>query len=63
MKPFENAFSNRTWDEGLIEVNTLLAMGVWLLIFLLLGALVNALMPRFDGHGGRSYRRTVHSSH
>lgn len=62
MAPFENAFTNRTWDEGVIEVNTLLAMGVWLLIFLLLGALINALLPRFDS-GGHSYRRTVHSSH
>jgi hypothetical protein len=62
MKPFENAFANRTWDEGLVEVNTLLAMGVWMLVFLLLGALINALLPRFDD-SGHTYRRTIHSSH
>lgn len=46
VRPFDGAFANRTWDEGIIEVNTLLAMGVWLLAFLLVMALVNALMPR-----------------
>jgi hypothetical protein len=60
VRPFADAFANRTWDEGVIEVNTLLAMGVWLLVFALVMALVAALMPRHDAeHGGRYERRRV----
>ena len=62
VRPFSNAFANRTWDEGIIEVNTLLAMGVWALFFLLLALLVNAVLPNFDERGSRfSRRRVTHS--
>ena len=50
VRPFSSAFSNRSWDQGIIEVNTLLAMGVWLIAFLLLTALVNAALPDTSGH-------------
>ena len=50
VRPFSSAFSNRSWDQGIIEVNTLLAMGVWLLAFVLLAALVNAALPDTSGH-------------
>jgi hypothetical protein len=59
VRPFADAFADRTWDEGLIEVNTLLAMGVWLVIFALAMALVAALLPRDREHGGRYHRRRV----
>jgi hypothetical protein len=45
VRPFDGAFANRTWDEGVVEVNTLLAMFVWMLIFGLLALLVRALAP------------------
>ena len=52
VRPFENAFANRTWDEGIIEVNTLLAMGVYLLGAMLVAALLNAMMPRIQRDAG-----------
>jgi hypothetical protein len=47
VRPFSDAFANRTWDEGIIEVSTLLAMGVYFLGFVLISMLVSALLPRF----------------
>lgn len=62
VRPFSNAFTDRTWDEGIIEVNTLLAMGVWLVGFMLLGMLLNALMPNITASETRVHRRrTLHS--
>jgi hypothetical protein len=59
VRPFDGAFANRTWDEGLIEVNTLLAMGVWLLVFAILMTLVAAVLPRWrEGYSERPVRRT-----
>ena len=51
-RPFTNIFSNRSWDQGVIEVSTLVAMGVYLLIFALIGMLVTALAPRLSSHPG-----------
>ncbi len=45
MRPFAGAFVNRTWDQGVIEVSTLLAIVVWALIFGLLALIVAALAP------------------
>jgi hypothetical protein len=59
VRPFDGAFANRTWDEGIIEVSTLLAMGVWFLVFALIMLLVNALMPRFYSDDVRVARRHV----
>ena len=47
VRAFDGAFANRTWDEGVIEVNTLLAMGVWLLGFAIVMMLVAAILPRW----------------
>jgi hypothetical protein len=70
MEPFENAFANRTWDEGIIEVNSLLAMGVYALIFAVVAMLIAAIVPRIGGYyddvdGGTTYRRrrVTHSGH
>lgn len=46
VRPFQNAFADRTWDEGIIEVSTLLAMGVWLVAFLLIAMIIGAVMPK-----------------
>ena len=46
VRPFQNAFNDRTWDEGIIEVSTMLAMGVWLVAFLLIGMVIGALLPK-----------------
>jgi hypothetical protein len=48
-RPFANVFSNRSWDQGVIEISTLVAMGFYLLIFALIGMLVTALAPRLRG--------------
>ena len=57
VRPFSNAFTNRAWDRGVIEYNTLLAMGVYLLLFVLVMLLVNAVLPRFE-EGGTTVRRS-----
>ncbi len=50
VRPFDNVFRNRSWDQGIIEPSTLLAMGVYLVAFLLVALLVNALLPNFEEH-------------
>jgi hypothetical protein len=50
VRPFDNVFRNRIWDQGVIEPSTLLAMGVYFLLFLLAVLLVNALLPNFEEH-------------
>jgi hypothetical protein len=58
VRPFDGAFANRTWDEGVIDVNTLLAMGVWLLAFAIVMMLVAALLPRWtESYSERPARR------
>lgn len=52
VRPFSNIFSNRSWDQGVVEVSTLVAMGVYFLIFALIGMLVTALAPRLRGGTG-----------
>ena len=51
-RPFANVFSNRSWDQGVVEVSTLVAMGFYLLLFALIGMLVTALAPRLRGGTG-----------
>jgi uncharacterized protein YggT (Ycf19 family) len=58
VRPFQDAFAARTWDEGIIEVSTLLAMGVYLGIFLLVALVVGALLPKM----ARS-ETSVHEDH
>lgn len=61
VRPFQGAFAERTWDEGIVEVSTLLAMGVWLLLFAFIIMLFNALAPRFSHESGHmSSRRVTH---
>jgi hypothetical protein len=63
-RPFNNAFNNRTWDQGIVEVNTLLAMGIYLLVFALIAALVNATLPHHDTLDttmSRQRRRITHA--
>jgi hypothetical protein len=52
VRPFADVFSNRSWDQGVVESSTLVAMGFYLLVFALLGMLVTALAPRLTGHPG-----------
>jgi hypothetical protein len=51
-RPFANVFSNRSWDQGVVEVSTLVAMVFYLLLFALIGMLVTALAPRLRGGTG-----------
>ena len=48
VRPFSSAFNDRTWDQGIIEISSLLAMGVILLVYLLANYVVAALVPRHD---------------
>lgn len=59
VRPFSNAFSNRTTDSGLIEVSSLLAMGVWLLLFILVSLIVNALLPHVEDRDSSVRRERV----
>ena len=59
VRPFSNAFNDRTTDSGIIEVSSLLAMGVWLLVFLLATLLINALLPRIDDRSASVRRERV----
>lgn len=59
VRPFSNAFTNRTWDQGIIEMSTLLAIGVWFLGFMLLALLINAILPKYDESGTRIRRERV----
>ena len=52
-RPFANVFSNRSWDQGIVEVSTLVAMGFYLVLFAIIGMLVTALAPRLNGKQGR----------
>lgn len=52
VRPFEQAFANRAWDQGVIEPGTVLAMVVYAVAFLLVMMLVNALMPQFTERYG-----------
>ncbi len=62
MAPFNGAFTDRAWDEGILEYDTLLAMGVWFIGFVLLTVLVNALLPKYDDSGTRIERtRMTHT--
>ncbi len=51
VRPFATVFSNRSWGQGIVELSTLVAMGVYLLLFALIGMLIAALAPRVHGHG------------
>ena len=61
-EPFENAFANRTWDEGIIEVSALLALGVYAIVFAFTALLVVTIVPRIGGYRDdgtdATYRRT-----
>ena len=48
VRPFEHAFRHHVWSQGVIEPETLLAMAVYLLLFLLAALLVNALLPNSE---------------
>jgi hypothetical protein len=61
VRPFDGAFRNRTWDQGIIEVSTLLAMGVWFIVFALIMMLVNAILPRVYEGGTIDRRRVTHA--
>jgi hypothetical protein len=52
VRPFANAFNNRSWSQGVVEISTLVAMGFYLLLFALIAMLITALAPRLRGGSG-----------
>ena len=61
MRPFANAFANRTWDQGIIEPATLLAMGVYIMVFAFAMLLISSLMPQLTEHRGTERRQISHN--
>jgi hypothetical protein len=61
VRPFDDVFANRTWDEGIIEYNTLLAMGIYSVAGVLLMLLVGAFAPRTAARDEIAARR--HATH
>ncbi len=57
VRPFDNAFRNRVWHQGVIEPSTLLAMGVYVVVFLLVAVLVSAVVPDVEERGAAVVRR------
>jgi hypothetical protein len=51
-RPFANAFSNRSWSQGVVEISTLVAMGFYLVLFAFIAMLITALAPRLRGRTG-----------
>lgn len=66
VRPFDGAFANRTWDSGIIEVSTFLAMGIFALIFGIAAMLLAAVLPRVTGynrHERVEHRSVTHGGH
>ncbi|MBI5289042.1 MAG: hypothetical protein HY873_08725 [Chloroflexi bacterium] len=59
VRPFQNAFADRTWDQGIIEVSTLLAMGAWLIGFGLIALLLESFLPHIRSGETRVRRSRV----
>lgn len=60
VRPFSAAFADRTWDQGIVEPGTMLAMGVYVLIFALAMMFISALMPQLTERHGTERRRVSH---
>lgn len=57
VRPFYGVFRNRRWNQGIIEPATLLAMGMYVLLFLFVTLLVNALLPSVEEREAAFVRR------
>jgi hypothetical protein len=59
VRPFSNAFATHTWDQGIIEPASLLAMGVYAIAFALAMLLISAVIPDYrERHDIASSRTT-----
>jgi hypothetical protein len=47
VRPFSNAFATHTWDQGIIEPASLLAMGVYAIAFAIAMLIINAIVPEY----------------
>jgi len=63
VRPFRDTFPVRAWDQGVLDYNILLAMGVWFIAGVLLIALVNMVIPsmRDEYRRTENRRRIVHN--
>jgi len=63
VRPFRDTFTVRAWDQGVLDYNILLAMGVWFIAGVLLIALVNMVIPsmRDEYRRTENRRRIVHN--
>ncbi len=57
VRPFDNVFRARVWDQGVVEPSTLLAMAVYVVVFLLIAFLVSAVIPDVEEQGAAVVRR------
>ena len=62
VRPFRDTFTVRAWDQGILDYNVLLAMGVWFIAGVALIALVNLVIPATrDEYRVDHRRRILHS--
>ena len=59
VRPFRDTFTVRTWDQGVLDYNVLLAMGVWFIAGVLLIVLVNLVIPPVRDEYRVDHRRKI----
>jgi hypothetical protein len=59
VRPFRDTFTTRTWDQGVLDYNILLAMGVWFIAGIALVMLINVVVPDTRDHYRVDHRRRV----
>jgi hypothetical protein len=59
VRPFSNAFATHTWDQGIVEPASLLAMGVFAIVFALAMMLINSVVPDYRARHDVASSRTT----
>jgi uncharacterized protein YggT (Ycf19 family) len=59
VRPFRDTFTPRAWDQGVLDYNILLAMGVWFIAGIALVMLINVIVPDTSDDYRVDHRRRV----
>jgi hypothetical protein len=59
VRPFSNAFATHTWGQGIVEPASLLAMGVFAIVFALAMMLINSVVPDYRARHDVASSRTT----
>jgi uncharacterized protein YggT (Ycf19 family) len=62
VRPFRDTFTVRAWDQGVLDYNVLLAMGVWFIVGVLVILLVNVVIPPMRDEYRMDHRRRIVNS-